>query len=831
MTSENINYQFKYKWPKYSWVLFVRISYYAWTALTLGLIVMFVSDIVVSEILALFSYTQTADIDILNMLKSNVWSGWVILSGLIWMYWRYCLHLAKVAPAQNGHTNFLVYSEMSVKKLLWQALSVWQKYPEHRFLVRHLLPALLKHRGVKLTLLRLGISIGEIKESLSKYSDGMDDTLDIALNLASADNSPITWSYLLEAVLTKSKVFISILNDKKITLDEAIAVINWSKKDIGYKSPQVRHGLINDLLTPRRNLNKNWTARPTPVLDRFSKNLTNLAKVGFLGSAKVRKPEVEEAIRILSKSSENSLVLVGEPGVGKTSIVGDIALRMIKGDIPSLEDYKLISLDIGAMMGSNLGFQKLFSKAVIEASYSGNTILFIGNLDQLAKARAKEGFDLSAILLSALQGNLQLIGTTDPLNYKKYIANNSNLAQLFSKVNIEELDFDKAVLVLEDLSRKIELQQGVLITLEAVKKAVELAQKYIHTGKIPDKAIGLLDEAGVYSSRHKLRIVTASEVEIVMSSKTNIPIGEMDKDEKVKLANLEDKIKTRLIGQTEAITAVTAALKRARLGVSANTKRPIGTFLFLGPTGVGKTELAKTLAWSYFGDKTKIIRLDMSEYQTKDSIQRLLGAQATSGDVALSGGKFTEAVKQTPFSVILLDEIEKAHPEILDIFLQVLDEGRLTDNLGNTVDFTHTIIIATSNAQARFVQEAVSKNMPYEDMQKQLAKLLVQKSFRPEFINRFDGVIVFKPLTQSEIEQIAEIKINKLKQHLKKNKDIELVIESGVIEKLAQLGFDPAFGARPLGRVIREKVETKVANELLKSDNKKITITVKDVNK
>ena len=826
MMTEDINYKPKYKWPRYSWILFVQVTYYIWTVLTFGLILMFISDIIVSEII---SVIQTSNVSILNVLKSSVWSGWVILAWLVWLYWKYRLNLAKVAPTSNGYTNFLVYSEMSVKKLLWRALKMWQKHPKQRFLVSHLLPVLLKHKGVKLTMLRLGISIDEIKKSLSEYSDGMDDTLDITLDLASADNSPITWGHLLEAILTKSKVFVAILNDKKITLDEAAAVINWSKKDINYKSPQVSHGLINDLLTPKRNLNKNWTARPTPVLDRFSKNLTSLARVGFLSSAKVRKSEVEEAIRILSKSSENSLVLVGEPGVGKTSIVGDIALRMIKGDIPSLTDYKLISLDIGMMMGSNLGFQKLFSRAINEASYSGNTILFIGNLDQLAKAKAKEGFDVASILLSALQSNLQLVGTSDPLNYKKYIANNSNLVQLFSKVNIEEMDFDEAVLVLEDLSRKIELQHGVLITLEAVKKAVELAQKYIHTGKIPDKAIGLLDEAGVYSSRHKLGKVTVSEVEIVMSSKTNIPIGEMDKDEKVKLTNLEAKIKTRLIGQTEAVTSVVSALKRARLGVSANTKRPIGTFLFSGPTGVGKTELAKTLAWSYFGDETKIIRLDMSEYQTKDSLQRLLGASASSGDVALAGGKFSEAVKQTPFSVILLDEIEKAHPEILDIFLQVLDEGHLTDNLGNTVDFTHTIIIATSNVQARFVQEAVSKGMPYEDMQKQLIDLMVQKSFRPEFINRFDGVIVFKPLTKLEVEQIAKIKLNSLVKHLKTKQDIELIIENGVIEKLAEVGFDPAFGARPLTRLIRDKIETKVANELLKSDTKTITITVADI--
>jgi len=817
------NNSFKFRWPKYTWVIFLQTVFYIWLAICLGLTAIWLWDVVLI-------YLDEINFSILEVLQTSYFTGWVILAYLVLMYWSYRLNSNRITKI-NGQplTDFLEVCSLPTKKIIWQGLNLWQKGQSNQFLLRHLLPSLFKHKGVKLTLLRLGISASDINESFKDHTDEVEEILVQAYQLASADKLAVSWHHLLKAILVKSESFAEILAQDKTTVKEAVAVVNWSKKDIEYTAPKVRHGLVYDLLSPKRNLNKNWTARPTPVLDRFSKNMTEIARLGFLTSAKVRGEEVEESIRVLSKSSENSLVLVGEPGVGKTSIVGDIALRMIQGDIPSLEDYKLISLDIGAMMGSKIGFQKLFSRAVLEASGSGNTILFIGNLDQLGKARAEEGFDLSAILLSALQNNLQLIGTSDPLNYKKYIDNNANLSQLFSKVDIEELGFDEAVLVMEDLSRQIESQQGVLITLAAIKKAAELAQKYIHTGKIPDKAIDLLDEAAVHASRNKVALVTTEHVEITMSSKTNIPIGEMGADEKTKLAGLEDKIKTRLIGQEEAVQAVASSLKRARLGVSASSDRPIGTFLFLGPTGVGKTELAKTLAWSYFGDETKIVRLDMSEYQTKDSVQRLLGVSVASGDAALAGGKFTETIKQTPFTVVLLDEIEKAHPEILDIFLQVLDEGRLTDNLGNTIDFTHTIIIATSNAQARFVQEAVDKNVPYANMQKELIDLLVKKSFRPEFINRFDGVIVFKPLTKSEIVQISKIKLNNLIKHLKENKGIELQLGEGVVEKIAELGFDPAFGARPLNRVIRDKIETKIADALLVSDDTSIKIGLGDI--
>jgi ATP-dependent Clp protease ATP-binding subunit ClpC len=804
------------QWPSRGWIVFVQLTFIGWSLLTGGLVAATLGSLAM----------QLLRGQAIHWLSYPL-LGWALVAVVVWLYWAHRWKGAR--PGKVAGQPFMAYLDVATMRLMWRALGLMRRAGQTTLNIGQLFSAVELSRGTRMTVARLDWQNGATLQIEGSTEDA-NPILVRAFELATAEGSQLNWSHLLKAIIEKSSVVKNILQGQKVTLDESLAVVEWSKQTIGYRAPQLRHGLLYDLLGPRRNLNKTWTARPTPILDRFSQNLTDLARVGLLTSARVREKEVEESVRALSRGEQNSVILVGEPGVGKTSIIGDIALRMIRGDIPALSDHKLVSLDIGTMIGAGAGFQQLFAAAVNEAAASGNTILFIGNLDQLGKARSGAGFDVSAILLGALEKKMQLVGTSDPVNYKKYIENNSNLVRLFSRVNVEELSPDRAILVLEDLSYKIEARQGVLITLAAVKAAVELASKYLHERKLPDKALDLLDEAAVYASRSHRAVVGRDEVEQVMSLRTNVPIGEITQTEKDKLSGLEEKIHGRLVGQDEAVTAVVEALKRARLGVAAAGKRPIGNFLFLGPTGVGKTELAKSLAWAYFGDETKIIRLDMNEYQTRDSIYRILGAPAVSGDVSLSGGSFTEAVKKSPFAVVLLDEIEKAHPEILDVFLRVLDEGKLTDNLGNTIDFTNTIIIATSNAQARVITDAVQRGVPYNELCNQLSKLLIQETFKPEFVNRFDGVIVFKPLTPEQIEQIAKIKVVKLAERLRADKGIELTVTDSAIKRLARLGYDPAFGARPLERTIRDKVETRIANEVLKnSDVKQITIDEGDL--
>jgi ATP-dependent Clp protease ATP-binding subunit ClpC len=804
------------------WLIWLIVSRLFWNLITLGFGAIALATVLTALWSNQMSWTELAD---------SHWVAGFVVVFIVWLYWGNRLKGQK--PHLNPGCQYFNYFSYQGRQLFWQALLKFYQAKTAALTTGQLLSALMAPSGSKVILARLDLSWEQIQSAIANESIPFEQFLQTATESAVQERSHISWEDMLRAVIRVSPGFKRLLEDRKITVDEAVAVVNWTRDEL-YRKSMVSfqfHSGLKELLRPKRNLNKDWTSRPTPVLDQYSQNLTDLAKLGMLTSAKVRTQEVEEGIRILSRSDRNNLVLVGEPGVGKTSVVGDLALRIIQGQIPALDDFKLMALDIGAMIASKIGFDKLFAAALNEAANSGNCILFVGNIDQLSKSKTTEGFDIASVLISALdKPGLQIIATSDPVNYKKYIENNETLSEKFARLDIEELDGPRAILVLEDLSYQIESRQGVLVTLAAIKTAVSLSQKLIHASKLPDKAMDLLDEAAILASRQGRHRIEIADIEQVVSTKTNVPVGNVSMEEREKLSNLEEKIHSRMIGQDEAVTAVSEALKRARMEVSASAKRPIGTFMFLGPTGVGKTELAKSLAWAYFGDDTKMIRLDMSEFQTADSISRLLGAPVTAGDVSLSGGSFTEAVKAMPFAVVLLDEIEKAHPDILNVFLQVLDEGRLTDNLGHTVDFTNTIIIATSNAQARFIEESVRTNQTYETIQKQMRELLVQESFRPEFINRFDGVIIFKPLTSDQILEIAKLKVAKLQKYLSETKHLELAITDNAMAILSQQGYDPAFGARPLERTIRDKVETKVANALLVNpDTKTVTIDATDL--
>lgn len=753
-------------------------------------------------------------------------AGVAIILLLISGYWRNYIKGAK--PTSEGISEDpLKYFSIAGRNIWWRAIMHAQRDGQ-ALTAKYIFLSLVEHIGVRLSLIRMGLASSEIETVLIADSITPEQIVETAREFAQKENSHISWEDMWRALVMVSPTINKLLEAHDITPEEAVATIDWSRRDLYRSFPKRR--MFSDLFTSGRNMNRTWTARPTPTLDQYSRDLTELAKLGLMTSAKVRDAEVSQAIQILSKTSQNNLILVGEPGVGKTSVIGDIALRVIKGDIPALSDYKLVSLDVNAMIGAGDDFQTVFTNAIEEASASGNTILFIGNLDQFGKVHSTTGFDLSAILTSALEHKgLQLIGTSDMTNYKKYIENNSNFSQNFTRLNIEEMSPSASILVLQESAREIEGRQGVIITLAAIKAAVELSAKLIHTSKLPAKAEAILDEAAVWAARNAQQLVTAETVQEIISTKTNVPVGEITADEKDKLAGLATQMTGRVIGQDQAVAAVVSAIQRARLGISASTKRPIGSFLFLGPTGVGKTETAKALAGAYFGDDTKMIRLDMSEFQSRESIYRLIGNPASAGDSALAGGLFTEAVKAAPFSVVLLDEIEKSHPDVLNLFLQVLDEGRLTDSLGNTIDFTHTIIIATSNAQAQYIQEAIAGNTAYEKLQKEVVSRLVQNDFRPELVNRFDGAIVFKPLGMDSIAAIAKLKVNKLIAHLQETKDIQLTVTDAGIQKLAEMGYDPAFGARPLERVIRDQLENFVTRKLLEGAPTELTFDQADI--
>lgn len=452
-----------------------------------------------------------------------------------------------------------------------------------------------------------------------------------------------------------------------------------------------------------------------------------------------------------------------------------------------------------------------------EVARSRNIVLVISDLEKITGITAGRAhtMDLASVLSDALARDITfLIATTTPQAYTEAIEP-SSLGRILQKIDVAELDAVLAINVLESKMAGIENQNSVIFSFDALEKCVTFSDRYLHETFLPAKAIELAQEVALEAKQKKgvNTLVTGDDVARVMVEKTGIPLTKVTEDEKEKLLHFESRLHERVIGQEEAVKAVSAALRRARAELRSG-KRPIANFLFLGPTGVGKTELAKAVAEAYFGNEKAMLRFDMSEYQDVVSIHRLIGNPDTK-----EGGLLTEAVRHEPFSIVLLDELEKAHPDILNLFLQVMDDGRLTDAAGRTIDFTNTILIATSNAGTSYIQEAMKENRPLEEIKTRLLEQELKGIYRPEFLNRFDSVIVFRPLTLDDVRQIAYLMIKQTAEQLEM-KGMKFRAEDTAVDELARKGFDPLFGARPLRRVIQEDVENAIANILLSNEVK-----------
>ncbi|MBI4138935.1 ATP-dependent Clp protease ATP-binding subunit [Candidatus Uhrbacteria bacterium] len=566
-------------------------------------------------------------------------------------------------------------------------------------------------------------------------------------------------------------------------------------------------------LKPKSGMNRAMTALQAPLLDRYSQDLTLAARAGQL-SPLVGRARVYELMLQGIESGRRSVVLVGETGVGKTALVDELARRMVEEDVPpELFDRRLVSINLAQLVAAgdpSLAAERLFAM-LQEVGVSGNIILVAEGIEALTGFGGGGPMDLAEMFASELQkGYFITIATTTPDAWTSHLERRT-LGTKLIRVDVPPLEADDALRVLMAKSGRIEVGQKVFCSYAALEKTVALALRYIHEIASPENALNILREAAVRArkARGERTFVTAEDVATVVQEKTRIPVEAVGAHETEKLLSLEDHLHARLIGQHEAVTAVAQSLRRARAELREG-KRPIANFLFLGPTGVGKTELAKSLAAEYFGDEKLMIRQDMSEYQDRSSVTRLIGAP---GDQR--GGLLTEAVRHNPFSLILLDEIEKANPDILNLFLQVMDDGRLTDGVGRTVDFTNAMVIMTSNAGTSFIQEETTKGTPLATIKTALIERELKGLFRPEFLNRFDGIILFKPLTQDEVAQIAWLQINAIAKRLEE-KAITFTAEDTAVEQLARDGFDPLFGARPLRRVIQDKVENGLADLLLR---------------
>lgn len=741
-------------------------------------------------------------------------------------------------------------------------------------------------------------------------------------------------------------------NDEYVSIEHLLLAIFKVKNQVGQalKEQGVTEKEFEKVITELRKGERVTSASAEDTynsLNKYAKNLTQLAHSGKLDPVIGRDEEIRRVLQILSRRTKNNPMLVGESGVGKTAIAEGLAHRIVNGDVPeNLKDKTIYSLDMGALIAGAKykgEFEERLKSVVKEVTSSdGNIILFIDEIHTLVGAGGGEGaMDAANILKPALaRGELRAIGATTLDEYQKYFEKDKALERRFQKVMVEEPDTESAISILRGIKEKYEAHHKVRIKDEAIIAAVELSERYIPNRYLPDKAIDLMDEAaaklrmeinskpeeldvldrkimqleieieaikrendeeklrmlnaevgnlreernalftkwqgektlvdeiqaaknnienykieaeraereGNYGKVAELRYgkitqeeeklealqkeidkhemtmikeeVTREDIAEVIAKWTGVPVTKMMQGEREKLLHLEEELHKRVVGQEEAIVAVSDAIRRSRAGLQ-DPKKPIGSFLFLGTTGVGKTELAKALAEYLFDDENAMTRIDMSEYQEKHAVSRLVGAPP--GYVGYDeGGQLTEAVRRRPYSVVLLDEIEKAHPDTFNILLQVLDEGRLTDNKGRTADFKNTIIIMTSNMGSHLIQENFEK---YKDTEEATEKAkeevlqLLKQTVRPEFINRIDDIVMFTPLTQDNIKQIVRLQLGGIIK-LVARENITLEATNEAIDYLAERGYDPQFGARPVKRVIQKEVMNALSKEILQGNIK-----------
>ena len=727
----------------------------------------------------------------------------------------------------------------------------------------------------------------------SKYTKSAESILELAGNEAKRlESTEVGSEHLLIAILkhldcTAVKIILSLkANIQKIYVDimSACGVDGSTAK--------------KEFVSLKKGKNKS-KASATPTLDQFSRDMTMDARMGNLDPVIGREKEIERVLQILSRRMKNNPCMVGEPGVGKTAVAEGIAYLIAAGDVPdTVRDKRLLSLDLSSMVAGSKyrgEFEERIKKVIAEVKNAGNVILFVDELHTIIGAGGAEGaIDASNILKPSLsRGEIQMIGATTRAEYRKYIEKDAALERRFQPVYVEEPTNEETVEILKGLRPAYEEHHHVEISDQALETAVSLSVRYISDRFLPDKAIDLMDEAcsrkrlgfgkkakktlpleleiqalsddlenlleagGIDEAAELLKkqrkleakldkmkqnknaknvVVDAEDIADVVSVWTKIPVNKLTEQESKRLERLEEELHKRVVGQNEAVDAVAKAIKRSRVGLK-DPKRPVGSFLFLGPTGVGKTELSKALAEAVFGSEDALIRVDMSEYMEKHSVSKLIGSPP--GYVGFEeGGQLSEKVRSNPYSVILFDEIEKAHSDVFNILLQVLDDGHITDSQGRKVDFKNTIIIMTSNTGAQRIIDpkklgfvtASNADTEHEDMKKNVMDE-VKQNFKPEFLNRIDDIIVFRALTEDDVRNISNLLLKELKQRVASQMEIQLKFGDAVKKLIFEKGYDKKYGARPLKRAIQTNIEDELAEAVLKGEIKRgdtVQVTVRN---
>ncbi len=672
-------------------------------------------------------------------------------------------------------------------------------------------------------LTRLGVLVGDIQAPLAQGTPDFHEWMHEAAILAKSQHQPLAMKHVFET-LQKSPALDAFWRERGITDKERDDVWEWYDR-LMQGTRSVERGFIHQLRFSG-GIGRDWSSGYTHTLEVFASDVT--AQLQRLGRAITLVGHTEEKrtiVEYLNRGHAHNIILIGEEGIGKERLIYALASDFVASNVPLNLKYRhLYMLDVGRVVsGASEAEQEAQLRAVLdEASSVGNIILVIPDFHFLVggtAAKAAGMMNASAVLAPYLESSdIHIIALTSPDAYYRYVKPNHSLDTYLLPVEVKEIGSLEALHIIQDEVFRYEGQS--IFTYQALAKIITICEQHVHDKPYPEKALELLDEVSGKLAERAHSLITSQDVEQVLSQKLKVPLGTASANERDVLNNLEELIRGRIIGQTEAVKAVANALRRVRAGLHSG-KRPIGSFLFLGPTGVGKTEMAKTIAALYYKNDKAFIRLDMSEYQTAESIEKLIGTETTPG-------LLTTAITDQPFSVVLLDEIEKAAPSIRNLFLQILDDGHITDGYGKRVDFTNAMVIATSNAGAEYIREAVAQNNVNDQLRPHLLELLqTQGTFSPEWLNRFDSVVVFLPLTKDEIRQVAKLQVQDLVQRVKGH-NINLTVADDVYDFLVEKGYDPQFGARPMRRAVQDTIETVLAKSLLNDSSagtKDITLT------
>ncbi len=620
-----------------------------------------------------------------------------------------------------------------------------------------------------------------------------------------------------EKILLNKPAFEKYLLSVDMKEEEFLRVVQWEMNSYLEKK-KARQFWGMEKLSEHAPIGRYWSYSYTVHLDQYAIDLSDGDYSEYRNAKLVGKQDdVEEIKRMLLRGEQNNVILIGEPGVGRDTIIHSLA-REIRNNASgtAFEGERILELDIKAIIAGSSSqneIDQLLGKLFGEAAYAGNITLIIRNIHEYFSAP----YDILGALSQYLSlPSFRIIGTTTSSDFHSIIEKKSNIMKYCGTIIVSEMSADESMQVVYRKIKGIERGQ-VFFTYQAIRELVNLAERYISDAPFPEKALDLLEEIILYwSTSIGEGRITKAVVSEAVSKKIKVPLGEVTSGESEKLLNLEQILHKRIIGQETAIREIAETMRRARIGMSEKNK-PIGSFLFLGSTGVGKTESAKALAEAYFGDENRMIRLDMSEYQTSESIDRLIGSQVTGRE-----GYLVTKVKENPYALLLLDEIEKAFPDILNLFLQVLDEGHLTDAFGKKINFRNLIIIATSNAGAEVIKEALDKKLEAKLIQKKLVDYVIKENiFRPELLNRFEGVIFFHALSQADIYKVVQMLLDKYTTNLKQQENIEINFQEGLIEKVATEAYDPVFGARAINRYIQDKIGDVIVKKIISGEIKK----------